>query len=219
VIQAWPRRAQLSLASLLAFCVSLGLAMVTYGGGSWLHPHAPAHLFFENFWCDLLRDPSLNGRPNALSVRFGTVGFAAVAVALGTFWLEVAELLPAGRRRFVRRAGLVSAACTGLVALLPSDRFPSVHAPAVLSAGGFGLACGCVVAGWALAHRRQVPAFASVSLLLVLAATVNMVLYVSDAYFHAVETIALPAAQKVATLALVLWLVLGLKISADRPTP
>lgn len=201
------------------FCASLGLAMYVYAGGSWLHPQAPAHLFFENFWCDLLRDPALNGRSNALSVRLTMLGFVAVALALGTFWLELAERFADWRRGFLRWAGVVSALGTVLVALLPSDRFPHVHAPAVLVAGGLGFVCGCIGAAWALAQRRRAPVFALVSLALMLATGVNLVLYVRDAYFDAPETIALPAAQKVATLALVVWLILGLRSSANRPKP
>jgi hypothetical protein len=216
-VRSW--RALLSLASLLVFCASLIVAMRAYAGGSWLHPQAPSHSFFENFWCDLLRDPALNGRPNALSVRLTLVAFVAVALALGTFWLELAERFGDWRRAFLRWAGVVSALGTVLVALMPSDRFPHVHAPAVLAAGGLGLSCGCIGTAWALAQRRQAPAFASTSLVLVLATVVNLVLYVRDAYFDAPETIALPAAQKVATLALVVWLVLGLRSNANRPKP
>jgi hypothetical protein len=213
------RRALLSLASLFVFCASLTLAMRVYAGGSWLHPQAPAHLFFENFWCDLLRDPSLNGRPNALSVQLTMVGFVAVALALGSFWLELAERFADWRRAFLRWAGALSALGTVLVALVPSDRFPHVHAPAVLLAGGLGFVCGSICAAWALGQRQRAPAFALISLALVLATGVNLVLYVRDAYFDAPETIALPAAQKVATLALVVWLVLGLRSSANRPKP
>ena len=182
----------------------------SYTGGSWLHPRATTHLFWENFWCDLLRQPAHNGLPNERSVLLGTLGFVAVAMSLGAFWLEVARLLPARRKRFVRIAGVVSAAATALVALVPSDRFPGVHPPAVLTAGGLGLACGCICAGFALAHFRRMPVFAASSLVLVAAAGTNLVLYVHAIYFEASETIVLPASQKLATFSLVIWIVSGL---------
>ncbi len=195
-------------------------AVACYAGGSWWHPHAGEHLFFENFWCDLLREPAHNGRPNGRSVALATTGFVALAVALRFFWSEIASLLPSRRGRFVRVAGQVSAVATALVALVPSDRYPALHAPAVLTAGGLGFACGCVCSAWALAHHRERRAFATWSLVLVAAALVNLALYVNVAYLQGPDSRVLPAAQKLATLALLAWMVSGLAaVSANRPKP
>jgi hypothetical protein len=195
---------------LALFCLAMAAAMHSYAGGSWLHPQASTHLFWENFWCDLLREPAHNGLPNGPSVSLAMLGFVAIAVALGPFWLEVSQLLPARRARFVRVAGVVSAIATAIVALLPSDRFPSVHPPAVLTAGGLGFACACICSAHALARYRALPIFAASSLLLLGAAGLNLALYVRAIYFTAGESIVMPAAQKVATLALVVWMVAGL---------
>lgn len=194
-------------------------AIWSYAGGSWLHPKATDHLFWENFWCDLLREPAHNGSPNRRSVLLGTVGFVAIALSLGAFWLEVSRLLPARRKRFVRVAGIISAAATALVALVPSDRFPGLHPPAVLTAGGFGFACGCICSGFALAHFRRMPVFAASSLALVAAAGTNLVLYVHAIYFAASETLVLPVSQRLATFALVAWIVSGLAAAAATPRP
>ena len=191
-------------------------AMASYAGGSWLHPEAPAHLFWENFWCDLLREPAHNGLPNSRAVTLATLGFVAIALALAAFWLEVSRLLLPGRARFVRVAGVISAAATVVVALVPSDRFPAIHPPAVLTAGGLGFACGAVCSAWAIAHFRRAPVFALSSLVLVTAAALNLALYIHVAYFKATDTIVLPISQKMASLALVLWLVSGL--AAARPS-
>ncbi len=192
--------------------------MTSYAGGSWLHPHATAHLFWENFWCDLLREPAHNGLPNGRSVALATLAFAAMAGALGPFWLEVSRLLPAGRAGIVRALGSVSSLATALVALLPSDHFPRLHAPAVLTAGGLGFVCGCVCAAWAVSHFRSEPAFGLSSVVLLGAAAVNLVVYVQVAYFRATDTIVLPVAQKLATLALVFWMLAGLR-AAQAPAP
>ena len=215
----WSVMARISLAGLAVFCLAMLGAMWRYAGGSWLHPHAPSHVFFENFWCDLLREPAHNGCPNGRSVRLAMLGFAALGVALAAFWLEVSHLLPRLRGRFVRVAGVISALATALVALLPSDRFPALHAPAVLTAGGLGFVCGCICSAWAVSERRRAPAFALSSLLLVAAAAVNLVLYVRTAYFAASDTIVLPAVQKVATLALLFWLVQGLRAARLALSP
>ena len=193
--------------------------MASYAGGSWLHPHASGHAFFENFWCDLLRQPAHNGRPNSTSVWLGTVGFAALAAALALFWWEIADVFRDWRRGFVRWGGLVSSLATAAVAFMPSDRFPALHAPVVLLAGGLGFACGCLCSAWGLRHLAVARVFGSASLLLVSAAAVNLGLYVWVAYLHGVDTLVLPAAQKVATFALLVWVASGLAFSASRPKP
>lgn len=213
----WSLRARLSIAFLAIFCGSMALAMAAYAGGSWLDPRAPSHSWWENFWCDLVREPAHNGLPNARSVVLASIGFAALALSLAAFWLEISELFADWRRAFVRSAGLVSAAGTAAVALVPSDRFPVLHGPFVLTAGTLGLACGFICAGWALRHYAEARAFGAVSLVLLCAAAVNLVLYVQVAYFRASDTIVLPAAQKLATLALVVWIATGLYLSAGRP--
>ena len=216
---AWSLRARIAIACLLLFCVSMGAGTASYAGGSWLHPQAPSHSFLENFWCDLLREPAHNGLPNATSVRFGMLGFSALAVALAAFWLEMADFFADWRRPFLRVAGLLSSAGTALVALLPSDRFPVLHAPAVLSAGGLGFACGCICAVWAMRHFDRARMFGVASLVLVSAAAVNLGLYVWVAYLRGVDTVVLPVAQKVATVALLVWIVGGLSFNAYRPKP
>jgi hypothetical protein len=230
LLAGWSLRSRLSLAFLVLFCVTMLGAMSSYAGGSWLHPQTTSHVFFENFWCDLLREPAHNGLPNGRSVALATLGFVAVAVSLAAFWLEVSRLLGRRRARFVQVAGVVSSLATALVALVPSDRFPGVHPPAVLTSGGLGFVCGCICSAWALSHYKVAPVFALSSLVLVGAAAVNLVLYVRAIYFHASESIAMPLAQKVATLGLLCWVVAGLgaaqsvrpapgALSAGRPTP
>lgn len=226
-LERWSLRSRLSLALLAVFWVAMGAAMFSYAGGSWLYPRATSHHFFANFWCDLLREPAHNGLPNARSVLLAQVGFGAIALSLGLFWLEVSRLLAPLSARFLRVAGVTSAVATVVVALMPSDRFPALHAPAVLTAGGLGFVCGCLVSSWAIRHYRELPGFALSALVLVLAAFINLGLYVKVMYFIPGETIVLPAAQKVASLALVFWMVAGLgaaqagsrALSASRPRP
>ncbi|RYZ07204.1 MAG: hypothetical protein EOO73_12595 [Myxococcales bacterium] len=212
-------RAKLSLAALALFCVAMLAGALTYPGGSWLHPRSTGFSIVENFWCDLMRRPAHNGAPNPFAPWLGTLGFAAMGAALAPFWLEVSRLLPARRAQFVRGAGVVSAVCTALVALFPSDRFPHLHPPIVISAGTLGFACGVLTGGFALAQRRRFPVFAYASFALLLAASANLVLYVRAVYFRAAETLALPVAQKLATLGLLVWMVAGLRASASRPKP
>lgn len=212
-------RAKLSLAALIAFCVTLLAAARCYPGGTFLHHDARGFSFLENFWCDLLRQPAYNGASNACSNRLATVAFALVALALAPFWWEVSRLLPGGRRRLVRVLGTVSALATLLVPLLPSDRFPTWHAPVVLTAGQCGFISGVLCGYFAVRNYRALPWFAASSVALLLFASVNLVLYVSVQYLNGPDTVVLPTAQKLATLSLVAWMVTGLGASARLPKP
>jgi len=212
-------RAKLSLAALAAFCGALMAAVWCYPGGTFLLHDGHGFSFIENFWCDLLRQPAYNGAGNGCSNRLATVAFSLVALALWPFWWEVSHLLPEERRRLVRALGSVSALATLSVPLLPSDRFPTWHAPAVLLAGGCGFICGISCGHFAVRSRRTVPWFAASSVALLLFASVNLVLYVSVQYLDGPDTVVLPAAQKLATLSLVVWMVTGLRASARLPKP
>lgn len=220
MISRWSVRARASLGCTGGFCLLMLAAIRSYAGGSWQHPRARSHLFFENYWCDLLREPAHNGLPNGPSVRLATLGFLTLAAGLGLFWLELSALLPRLQARFMRVAGVVSSLAIALVAVTPSDRCPSLHAPAVLCAGGLGFACGCLGALQALRDFRQAPWFALSSLGLIALAATNLVLYVWVAYCQGGDSLVLPAVQKLATLALLVWISAGLaRVSASRPTP
>jgi hypothetical protein len=208
---------KVSLAALAVFTLALSAAAWLYPGGDFIVQKTTG-FSLRNFWCDLLREPAYNGASNGASVRLAILAFAAIGVALAPFWLEVSRLLSAPRR-FVRVAGTISAAATVLVALLPSDRFPRLHGPAVITAGGLGISCGFVVGRSALRAWRRWPVFAASSAALLLSAVTNLLLYVWGVYLDGPKLVLLPAVQKLATLSLVVWMVAGLAASERRPTP
>jgi hypothetical protein len=211
-------RAKLSLAALAVFCAAILAATWRYPGGDFIVQKTDG-FSLRNFWCDLLREPAYNGAANGASVWLATLAFAAIGVALAPFWLEVSRLVPA-RERLLRVAGMISAVATVLVALLPSDRFPQLHGPVVITAGGLGIICGFFVGRAALAERRRWPLFAASSAALLLFAVANLLLYVWAVYFNGPKLVLLPAVQKLATLSLVVWMVAGLAAaSARHPKP
>lgn len=210
-------RAKLSLTALAASFLLMLAGALAYPGGSWLHPHSVGFSVTENFWCDLMRDPAHNGARSHLSPWLGSLAFSALGVALAPFWLEVARCLPPRSARFVRLAGVSSAVGTALVALLPSDRFPTLHPPIVLVAGISGFCCGLVYTQFVLAARRPFRLFAAASLWLLVTASLNLGLYLRAIYFRASETLWLPVSQKLATVGLVAWMLTGLAASARLP--
>jgi hypothetical protein len=201
------------------FVVALLGATLAYPGGSYLHPHAPGFSWREGFWCDLLREPAHDGSPNGRAVVLASAAFVALAAALLPFWLQVSRLLPSRRARWVQVAGVASSLATALVPLVPSDRFPGLHGPLVLTAGGLGFACGLWCGAFALARFRALPLFAASSAFLLACASANLVLYVWRVYLGGPETRALPGVQKLATFGLMVWMQAGLAASARRPKP
>jgi hypothetical protein len=200
-------------AAALATCVALGVfvaallvACLCYPGGSWTAPAESGFSIIRNFWCDLLRSQAINGADNARAKHLASVGFAALGVGLWPYWWVAASVLPGRRRRWVLQLGTASAACLAAMALLPSDRFPIAHGVVALCGGAHGMwAAGVSVATRSLVEPRIGLRRAAGALVLVFAAS-NALLYMYVAYLRGPETVAQPIAQKLATLALLVWM-------------
>lgn len=198
-----------SVAALAFFVALTGWAMVLYPGGTFLDATTHGYDFWLNFWCDLLRDPALGGAPNDEGARFAALGMIALGVALVPFARLCTRLMraPRGRRaRFVRVASVFIAVAVASVALLPSDRFPRLHPPAVLLGGGLGCV-GAVVCVLESARRFGArPVEAALGIVALVCAVIDMALYARNIYLHVPGTAALPIIQRLATLALVGWM-------------
>jgi hypothetical protein len=193
-------------AALGVFVVSLLAASVSYPGGSWTAPAENGFSISRNFWCDLLRSQAINGADNGRAKQLASVAFAALGVGLWPYWWLAASVLPGARRRWVLQLGTVSAACLAAMALFPSDRFPIAHGVVALCGGVLGMWAACVsVATRSLAEPRVGLRRAAGTLVLIFAAS-NALLYVYVAYLRGPETVAQPIAQKLATLALLVWM-------------
>lgn len=200
-------------AAALATCLALGIfvvallaASLAYPGGSWTAAAESGFSIGRNFWCDLLRSQAINGADNARARQLASVGFAALGVGLWPYWWVAASVLPGARRRWVLHLGMASAACLAAMALLPSDRFPIAHGVVALVGGALGMwAAGVSVATRSPAEPRIALRRAAGALVLLFAVS-NALLYVYVAYLHGAETVAQPIAQKLATLALLVWM-------------
>jgi hypothetical protein len=214
---ALARWSRYSWAALTLFVVALALAAWRYPGGSWTELEQAGFVPWRNFWCDLVRSQAINGADNGPSRRAASLGFAALWFALWCFWPVASSLLAASRRVPVRVLGRISAFGLLGMALLPSDAHPVVHGFVALSGGGLGLWCTAVCC----AERRAGEARSSLRRLFGAAAVVfgasNAVLYVYVAYGAGPETVAQPSVQKLATLAVLLWMASTLgRAAAER---
>jgi hypothetical protein len=189
-----------------AFVAGMMLAIASYPGGSWTAPSSTGFSIVRNFWCDLLRSQAINGADNATSKWIASLAFGALGVGLWPYWWVAGAVLegPGGRR--VARLGTASAASLFSMAFLPSDRFPILHGVVALTGAALGIwAAGASVAGRSALEPRLSARRVS-GVFLIVSAAVNALLYVHVAYLGGAETVAQPIAQKLATAALVIWM-------------
>jgi hypothetical protein len=195
-----------TLVALAVFVVAMGVAIARYPGGSWTVPADHGFSPVRNFWCDLLRSQAINGADNAASKLLASLAFAALGVGLWPYWWVAASALEGTSRRRVSRLGTASAASLAAMAALPSDRFPIAH-------GGVALA-GAVLGMWAAGaslverstHEPPLGVRRVAGVVLLASAAGNAALYIHVAYLGGPETVAQPIVQKLATVALVLWM-------------
>ncbi len=195
-----------TLAALAICVVAMVAAVSVYPGGSWTELDASGFSLARNFWCDLLRSKAINGAENGTGKWLASVAFGALGIALWPYWWVAASVLTGPRRTAVALMGTLSAASLAALALLPSDRQPIWHGVVALSGGllGIGAALLCVSAWLPSEPRfgmRRVSGGAALLLGLL-----NAALYVHVAYAGGQESMAQPVVQKLATLALVAWM-------------
>jgi hypothetical protein len=188
------------------FVLGMMVAISGYPGGSWTAPTAPGFSLVRNFWCDLLRSQAINGADNAGSKLIASLAFGALGVGLWPYWWVAGAVLQDPWRRRVARLGTASAASLFSMSFLPSDRFPVIHGVVALTGAALGIwATGASVASRSAFEPRFAVRRVSGAVLIV-SAVVNALLYVYVAYLGGAETVAQPIAQKIATAALVLWM-------------
>jgi hypothetical protein len=191
---------------LLAFCGLIGVAALRYPGGTWIDRQARGFDWVDNYWCDLLHSPALNGQASG-APPFAIAGMTAMAVALAVFWWSVRTsfVRGSGAYAWVPPLGVLSSVGLGVLTLLPSNLWPLLHKATVLLAGPLGLAA-LVLAlrQWARQKDRADALWLGVLLLLLVAA--DLVLYAHAILTHTEGWRGTPLLQKGATLVLVLWM-------------
>ena len=210
------RPSSLTRIAIVTFIVALAAAALVYPGGSWTDADARGFSLLRNFWCDLLRSQAINGADNTLGKWLASAAFAALGLGLWPYWVVAASLLPRARRRLVIALGWISAASLGAMVALPSDRFPLSHGVVALAGGGLGIACAtvCLAARAEGEPRGSLRRVAGASTLAL--AVANAVLYVHVAYGGGEETFWHPLVQKVATLALLVWMTCTVRTARSR---
>jgi hypothetical protein len=209
------RRARIALVACVgAFVALIVPAMALYPGGTWWDPHALGHRFWTNFLCDLEWRTALNGMPNPVGARLAEGAMLALVLAFVPFWPLAARLFAEHPRLVaaVRVLGWTSVVGMIAVAIMPSERFGAMHGVAVVVAGLPGLSAAVLAATGQLLARRRLPG--ALGAAMVLFAIADFVLYVHTMLHGGPGPIVLPAAQKVALLLLLAWM---LVVAAGAP--
>ncbi len=207
------------LGSVVAFVALFGVAAASYPGGSWLEPDSVGYRFWENFFCDALHATALNGAPNRVGAATMTAAMLCLTAGLLPMWWLLPQLFADCRRlgRAVRWLGPASVLLTAAVPFVPSDRFPSLHGIATVSASALSLLT-LSLALWGLARTaRRRPRLLALGGIMALSVALSALLYVRNQYFGAPLTVLLPASQKVAAMLLIGWM-LGIAHGACRHT-
>lgn len=198
---------------LVLFSFAIGAAMGAYPGGTHLHPNQLGYDFWNNFWCDALRNPALNGAPNARGARMASIAMWVLSAGLLPFWGIAAELsvpltqATSAARDAIRWLG--TGAMLGMmgVTLLPASQQPFLHGFLVTVAGPMGILATAIAV---LKGRSspQVPSFASLlGGLALLCSLGNWIQYGRQFWLDAAPWPLLPGLQKVATFFFLAWVV------------
>jgi hypothetical protein len=188
--------AALLLLLLAAGAVATGLGAARYPGGSWVDPGAPGHSLWGNFLCDIARTMAVNGRPNP-GAAWGRAAEWSFVAALWLFWWIVPALLDGRRLRWPVRA-LGSLGTLGLV-LVPVTA-GGAHALALVTGAGPGFVAAALVLG----GLRSRPWLALAGTIALLLAALELALYLR--FREGPLPIGVPAMQRVALLAAVVWM-------------
>jgi hypothetical protein len=208
------------VACVLAFVALVVPAMLLYPGGTWWDATTHGHRFWQNFLCDLEWRVALDGQPNIVGSRLAEAALLSLVLAFVPFWLVVPRLFADDPRLGLAVRGLGNASVAGMVAvaLMPSERFGVLHGAAVVIAGVPGLSAATLsVVGLARGGRSARPAAWIGASMLVFAFT-DFALYVSHLVAHVEGTPFIAAAQKVALILLLVWMV-GVATSARSMEP
>lgn len=226
---------------LVLFCFAIGAAIGAYPGGTHFDHTRSGYDFLHNFWCDTLRNPALNGAANARGARMTSMAMWILSSGLLPFWGIAAELAaprfvgkgratgnddPAATstlsRETIRWLGMLAMVGMMGVTLVPSDRYQFWHGLSVTLAGpcGWVAAWLAIMKSWSSPHVPR--AVGWLGALALAAALVNIAEYAREFWWGAASHPALPAIQKLATLAFLGWVLaiaaLGFsgRISASR---
>lgn len=177
----------------VAFVCMYIAATLMYPGGSQADKSAEGFSWLHNYWCNLLNDNAINGKPNtAQPIAMGAM--LVLALTITAFWYVFAEY--ATLNRIHRLTILVPGALSMLISVF---LFTSWHDNVITAACILGFVAIIGVNIGLLKHRWKGPLWLSVFNIALVA--VNNILY-----YNAELLQYLPVVQKISFLSFLIWI-------------
>ncbi len=167
--------------AVFSFHLSYGVATALYPGGTWKGDMTVGHSFWQNYLCDVLKDPGLNGAPNP-GVHYGVLAFVLLLVTLLVWWTLLARVLrehaPVFSRLLLMASLLSAIGFVGIVVFTAEEGLLTYHFAAILFSVLSGL-CATITPFVCFLRIRAYRSLGIVGLLLTSTVVVNICFYVA----------------------------------------
>lgn len=185
----------LPIVGIIVFVTLYILASLQYPGGSQADPASKGFSWMNNYFCNLLNETAINGKPN-LGQPFALASLIILALSLALFWWSFPNYLPLSQfqSKMIRITGVSSM----ITACLLFTKFN--HDLITNTASLFGLIA-ILTSMWAFYQNKQMAIFifGLFNLLLVL---INNCLYYDPSLIKY-----LPLVQKISFASVLIWMI------------
>ena len=185
----------LPIAGIIAFAFLYVLASMQYPGGSQADPQSMGFSWMNNYFCNLLNETAINGKPN-LGQPFALASLLVLALSLALFWWSFPHYLPLSQfqTRMIRITGVSSMVIACLLFT------PINHDLITNTASLFGLIA-ILTSMWALYQNKRMAIFVFGLFNLVLVLINNWLYYDASLIKY------LPLVQKISFASVLIWFI------------
>jgi len=179
---------------IVLFVLLFYYATLLYPGGSPFNHELTSFSWLQNYWCDLLKDPSLSQRSNP-AATVATVALWVISITVCLFWIISTRIYPNPKHhRIIQLSG--SLGILSMLLLLVK----SYHNIGLLLAGSFSLLAFSLTL--INAYQQQ---FKTLFLLACIAIIFSLISY--SLFFFGYYSVALPIIQKLNLIAIGIWMI------------
>jgi hypothetical protein len=182
--------------------------MAKYPGGTGWDPTTRGNDFWLNYLCDLERGVAINGQPNAVGSVLAQAAMFVLGAGMLPFWWALPRLFPSSPRlgRAVRALGSTTLPGLAAVALLPSDRFASLHPFTMMLAGLPGLAAAALAVVGLAGEGAAASLPTAVGGAALVTSFLDFVLYVRQLASEGPGPTALAVLERAGTILVLVWM-------------
>jgi hypothetical protein len=185
----------LPIAGIIAFAFLYVLASMQYPGGSQADPQSMGFSWMNNYFCNLLNETAINGKPN-LGQPFALASLLVLALSLALFWWSFPHYLPLSQ--FQTKMIKITGVSSMIIACL---LFTNINHDLITNTASlFGLIA-ILTSMWALYQNKRTAIFLFGLLNLVLVLINNWLYYDASLIKY------LPLVQKISFASVLIWII------------